>query len=357
LDPTYHILLTGATGFIGQHLAAGLLREGVALTCVAREPAKLSDLGSWQPPPEVIQGDLTHRAILAKLPDDIDVCIHMAASLGSWGARETTILRNNVVATQHLLDWFSKSSGRQFLFVSTPGVQGFGRKAAVETDPCAPRGIYEISKVLAEKRVRRKRLGAGQHWTIVRPDFVYGPGDIRRIKLYRQIGRRQWIRIGSGHALMRPTHVRDVCAAILACVGNPRAYSQTFNIAGPAPVSANQFVDTIARLSGVRLPPVWLPATCFELAATALEWLARSTKRPPLFSKSQVQFFTQDHATDISRIQECIGFRPQISFDDGMRETLQWARDHKLLLPRKAKTFTRKAKKVFSTAGDSRKGR
>lgn len=323
--------MTGASGFIGRHLAAGLLREGVSLSCVVREPAKIADLRLLGRTLEVIPGDLIHRATLEKLSDGIDICIHIAASLGSWGAREAAILQSNVFVTQHLLDWFSQSSGRQFLFVSTPGVQGFGRKAAVETDPYAPRGIYEISKVLAEKRVRCQRLRAGQHWTIVRPDFVYGPGDTRRIRLYRRISRRQWVRIGSGDALMRPTHVRDVCAAILACVGNPRAYSQTFNIGGPARVSVDQFADTIARLSGVELPPVRLPAAWFELAATVLEWLARRRKRPPLFSKSQVAFLTQDHATDITRIQEGIGFTPRISFDDGMRETLQWARDQNLL--------------------------
>lgn len=325
------ILLTGATGFIGGHLSRLLLSKGVSVFCVARSPRKI-DVGQARSLRlHIIEGDLSRDSTLARFPQEVDAVIHLAATLGHWGCDRGRMLKSNVGVTHRLLDWFCRSASRHFVFVSTPGVQGFGHKSAAEGMTYNPRGIYEESKVLAEQRVLNHSFGDRQHWTIARPDFVYGPGDLRRIPLYRRIKKRQWIKVGDGQAMMRPTCVDDVCKALALCAANPKAYSQIFNIAGPEPVSADKYVDTIAQAAGVRPSPLRIPSACFMATASVLEWVARRTGSQPLFTRSQVEFFTRDHATDITRIRECLGFRPQTFLIDGLRETMRWARDQKLL--------------------------
>ncbi len=325
------ILVTGCSGFIGKHLLNELLTKGATVICVARNQANLTYTHPLSDRIEIIDGELQMSATLERLPTAVDAVIHLAAALGHWGADKTAMTQSNVDITGRLLDWFSTTRGRHFILASTPGVQGFGHKAAKESEPYAPRGIYEQSKVLAEKKVRAHRFKAGQHWTIVRPDLVYGPGDTRRVKLYRKIKNRQWIRIGSGTSALRPTYVEDACEALALCALDERAYGQTFNIAGPELVTADEFVDTIAKVLGVQCPPLRLPASVFMAVAEIFEWIARRSAKQPLFTKSQVEFLSEDHATDISKINETLGFVPRTTFIDGMRATLRWALDEKLL--------------------------
>ncbi len=325
------ILVTGCSGFIGKHLLNLLLSTGVSVICVVRDATKLVYSAPLTERLNVIEGDLESNETLEKLPQSVDAVIHLAAVLGQWDADEEKIIRTNVDITERLLDWFSSTDSRQFLFVSTPGVQGFGHKQAKEDEPYNPRGSYERSKVLAEQSVRHHGYGAQQSWTILRPDFVYGPGDTRRVKLYRRINNRQWIKLGDGTSVLRPTYVLDVCRAVELCLLNENAYGEIFNVAGPTLVTTDEFVDTIAEQIGAPLPSLRIPSSIFMTAAGILEWVAKRSGRQPLFSKSQVEFLSQDHGTDISKIKEILGFVPPTSFAAGMRATIAWAKQEKLL--------------------------
>lgn len=326
-----NVLLTGASGFIGKNLCAYLKSKGIKVIFVVRDKAKLRDAGEIVGGSQLIEGDLNEPCTLAKLPENIDVVIHAAARLGEWKADKRLIMQANVQVTENLLGWFSRSQCKQFVFISTPGVQGFGHKLAKETAPYHPRGVYEESKVLAEEKIRNYRFTTGQHWTIIRPDFVYGPGDMRRLKLYKRIMRRQWIRIGSGTSVIRPTYVEDVCRAVYICLKNPKAYSQVFNVGGAELISSEDYIKTIAGILGVKPLPLRIPTALAKIGAEASECLAKMTNTNPIVTKGQIEFLIQDHGTDISKIKEVLGCEPTTSFDAGMRSTLSWAREKNLL--------------------------
>jgi nucleoside-diphosphate-sugar epimerase len=325
------VLVTGCTGFIGGYLLNTLLPNAEKIYCVVRDPSKLDfpDMATHRL--HTVQGDLRDSHTFSRLPESIDVVIHLAASLGQWGIDSSQVMRNNVHLTENFLKWFKQSNGKQFIFISTPGVQGLGYKQAKETAPYRPRGLYEISKVLAEKKVINFNYHSGQCWTILRPDFVYGPGDTRRIKLYRKIKNRQWFKIGDGTSILRPTYVADVAQAILACMGHKAARNDIFNVAGPELVSVDSYTNTIAKLFNVRVLPISIPARILKLAGSLFEIGARITGTQPLMTISQVEFLTQDHGTDISKIRKQIGFSPRVGFEQGMRQTIKWAGNHNLL--------------------------
>ena len=330
-DQPIKVLITGASGFIGSHLLQLLLARGYSVVCVVRDPLQLVTTEIPSARLEVIKGDLNLESTMQQLPPAIDVVIHLAALLGDAEAEGQELTKSNVEMTGRLLQWFSLSEGKQFIFVSTPGVQGLGHRTARESDPYNPAGLYEKTKMLSEVRLQNYPVRPQQYWTIVRPDFVYGPGDTRRIRLYRKIRKRQWIKIGKGDAVVRPTYVLDVCEALLLCINNPMAFSRIFNVAGPELVSVDSFINTIARLLDVRLFPVRLPTAAFRAAAAILEPLARWTGSQSVFTQSQVSFLTRDHGTDISEIKKQLGFCPKTSFEEGMGRTLRWAKEVSLL--------------------------
>ncbi|KIH75863.1 Nucleoside-diphosphate-sugar epimerase [Geoalkalibacter ferrihydriticus] len=325
MTPVRKILVTGAAGFIGQHLVKLLLDEGQSVVAVVRDATRLKNF-SGLPRLEILAGDLEEPETIGRLPENVDGVVHLAALLGDSGRDEAQMIAANVTSTERLLAWFSQSPARGFVLLSTPGVQGLGHREAPESAPCNPHGVYERTKMHAEQVIRSHPFRGDQRWTILRPDFVYGPGDLRRIRLYRQIARRHWVRIGSGTAVVRPTYVSDVCRAIASCLYHPRAANETFNIAGPELLTIDQYVDTIADLLGVKLWPLRLPTPLFHAAAPLLAWSARRSGKTPLFTRSQVDFLTCDHGTCIRHIQAMLGFEPQVAFREGMARTLAWAR-------------------------------
>ena len=330
-DRPRKVLLTGASGFIGSHLLQLLLARGFSVTCVVRDPSKLPASVTSAAQLTVIKGDLHHEDTLLRLPQNADCLIHLAALLGDAEVSEEEILRSNLELTERLSAWFQQTAGRQFLLVSTPGVQGLGHRAAAESAAYNPHGTYERAKMLAEQSLQKADWPSGQNWTILRPDFVYGPGDVRRIRLYRQIQRRRWIKVGRGKAVVRPTYVEDVCVAILTCLDNSAAFGRVFNVAGPKPVTIDHFVELIARLLNVRLLPLRLPTPVFRCAAAGFELCSHWFGKKPLFTRSQVDFLSLDHGTDISLIEEHLGFRPETDLEEGLRRTIQWANEAGLL--------------------------
>ena len=325
------ILVTGGTGFIGGHLLNFLPTKAKEIYCVVRDPSKLASATMPSHRIKIIQGNLTDRSTYSKFPEPIDIVIHLAASLGKWDIEESHIIENNVTVTELLLKWFKKGNGKQFIFISTPGVQGLGYKLAEEAAPYRPRGLYEISKAAAEKKVINYSYHPGQFWTILRPDFVYGPGDRRRIKLYRKIKNRHWLKIGIGKSVLRPTFVEDVAHAICGCLDQKNARDQIFNVAGPELISADDYANTIAKIFNVKIPPLRIPACILEFAGALFESGARIMGTQPFMTRSQVEFLTQDHGTDTSKIRQYLGFSPQVCFEQGMRRTLTWACKNKLL--------------------------
>jgi nucleoside-diphosphate-sugar epimerase len=319
------VLVTGARGFIGQHLVRLLVERGHQVFACARKPkAKEQDCNyggkvSW------VYGDLLAQACYEQLPTEIDVVYHSAARLGGWRVDEREIRAANIHVVEKLLHWFSNSEGRQFIFFSTPGVQGFGHKLAGESDKFNPRAAYERSKVEAERVVSSHNYSDNQHWTILRPDFVYGPGDTRRLPLYRRIKKGFWVIAGTGESLIRPTYVLDVCEAALRCLQNENAYSQVFNIAGPDLVTAKEYAQTIAIACGCPLRAYRLPVGVFKILAVFFECLSLVSGRKPFLTRSQVEFLAEDHGTDIQKIANLIGFKPRVSLAQGMGETISWA--------------------------------
>lgn len=197
-----HILLTGGTGFIGRHLLDFLLSKNIQVTAVVRKREKLFHDHNNEHSLQTLEGDLNKSSTFAELPTHSDVLIHLAAVLGDWNVEGAKITSTNVNMTERLLNWFMTSEGKQFIFISTPGVQGFGYPCAREDAPYNPRGLYERTKVLAELKIRECALKPDKSWTILRPDFVYGPGDARRVKLYKRIEGRLWLRIGRGSSVL-----------------------------------------------------------------------------------------------------------------------------------------------------------
>jgi UDP-glucose 4-epimerase len=318
-------LVTGGTGFLGRHLVNALREDGWEVRVLVRNKSKQKD--NIDPRIDYHEGDLTRPETLIGAAEGIIVLFHLAAQLGEWGVPQSTFEAVNIEGTQHLIDLCRIHKGIRFVFASTPGVQGKGHRQAQEDLPYNPPYLYEKSKCQAEKLVRRAHDIENLQTVIIRPDFVYGPGDHRRIALYRAIQRHRFYVIGNGQSIMHPTYVTDAVQGFLLAATQAEAAGQVYNIAGPQLMTVDEYVCTIAKALGIRPPRLKIPKTMAYLAALGFETLSRIRHRAPFVSRSKIEFLTKDHGCDIGRARKHLGYHPKTDFSEGMKLTLDWAKE------------------------------
>jgi nucleoside-diphosphate-sugar epimerase len=331
LEDSEKILITGGTGFIGRHLLKALCEKECSVEVLVR---KSSNVESLKRLGITLQyGDILDKESLDKVIDKTtSVVYHLAAKLGQWGVQEKEIYRVNVEGTKNLLEVCLEKGISHFIFCSTPGVIGkTGNKAAKEYLPYNPPYIYERTKCEAEKLVIRYYQEKGIPITIIRPDFVYGPYDLRRLKLYRAIKNRRFLIIGDGRAYLHPTYIDDVIQGFEIVMNNPKAIGEIYNIAGPRPITVNEYIETICEVLKVPIPKIKVPKILARITAFMCECISNVIGQEPFISQSKINFLTISHGSDISKAKTQLGYSPQFEFKDGIARTIDWYYQHNLL--------------------------
>ena len=326
---TMKIALTGATGFIGSNYLFAASNDGNEYLCLLRPTSNCDSL----PSASNIQMQRTNFALeeLESAFHGVDVVVHIAGQLGGTGIDQATLERGNRDLTQKVAQACLNSGVTQCVFVSTPGVQGFGHRLCLETEAYAPRDLYEVSKVHAEQILIETLQGSGCSYTIIRPDFVYGPGDTRRIKLYRNIRDRRFVLTTSGKSYLHPTHVADVVQGIQLSVGNQKAYNEIFNVSAEHDITVQEYLRTIADYFGVKLIHINIGKPLSICMAGGIEMISKAIGKEPFVSKSKIEFLSIDHSTSIQKAQKLIGYQPKYDFRAGFMDTMQWCEARNLL--------------------------
>ncbi len=323
------VLVTGGTGFIGRHLVKALLAKGSAVRILSRKRGDVrlfKDTGL-----EWVCGDLTVKESLQEIARDVDVVFHLAAQMGTWGLDSKHFANVNVQGTQNILEECVDKGVKQFILASTPGVQGKGDPHANETLPFKPPYDYERTKCEAEKLVIKSSRYSDLQVTIIRPDFVYGPGDLRRLSLYRAIKQKKFYIVGSGKSILHPTYVEDLIQGFGLVMNNQVAFGEIYNIAGPHQITVEDYVRVISKALDVPVPLVKIPKPLALAMAMAFEIISKVSGNEPYISRSRIEFLTQSHGLDIDKARTQLGYAPKYDFEEGIRFAISWYRNRGLI--------------------------
>ena len=324
-------LVTGATGFIGAHLIYKLVKSGYQCRCLVRRESNLDNLKPISNHLKYFEGDITQKETLAGICQGVDIVIHLASQLGEWGIKESKYFEVNLNGTENILDECRGENIRQFIYCSTPGVLGFGKRLAKEEEEHNPRASYEKTKSLAEKTVTTFCETNNINYTILRPDFVYGIGDKRRIRLYQNIKERKFVLINSGKSFIHPTYIDDVIDGFLLAINNKNSYNDIFNIAGPRDVTVEEFINTICKNVNSKVLKIVIPYELSKNFAKIIEAAFQLLKREPPLTKSMIDFLTFDHSSSIEKANQKLGFKPQYDLSAGIEKTISWLVSNKLI--------------------------
>jgi polyketide synthase len=312
------VLVTGASGFIGGHLAHRLVRDGHRVRCLVRatsDTSLLEELGV-----ELVVGDLTDPASVAGIADDCDVVFHCGALVSDW-ATTHEIAAINVAGTRNLLA--ATASAPRFVHVST-------------TDVHRAHNWYARTKRAAEAEVRRAR---GRDAVILRPATVYGPRSTEVIgEIAAAIGAGKMILVDRGRAIAGLCYVDNLVDAAVLAMSN----AGEFDITDGLDVTWRQLVDDLA--AGLGAPRVrWsLPHGVANAIGFSLEHGYRALHRTtgltmrPLLSRQAVYVMGRDQAFDNSRAREVLGWEPRVGYAAGLQATLNWLSAAPSAAPRRA---------------------
>jgi dihydroflavonol-4-reductase len=321
------VLVTGATGFTGGHLARGLADRGRTVRAFVRDRSRAEDLESKGV--ELATGDLRDRRAVADAVSDVDVVYHIAATYRAANITRETYRAINATAVGDLVEAAARAGVKRVVHCSTVGVHGdIAHPPANEDAPLAPGDIYQETKLEGEQLARAAGERLGVAVTIARPTGIYGPGDRRLLKLFRGVARRRWITLGSGEIYYHLTYIDDLVEGFRLCGEHPAAANRTYILAGGEVTTLNELVKSVAEIAGVRPPRLHLPVWPFWIAGAACEAICMPLGiDPPLFRR-RVDFFTKSRAFDITRARHEIGYAPAVGLRDGITRTLDWYRHH-----------------------------
>src|SRR5262249_11961275 len=223
-------LITGATGFIGGHIAEACINRGwqvVAITRPTSDTALLDKIGAT-----IVKGELNDANFVRRAMEDVDVVVHCAGKVGNWGPLQD-YRPLNVEALRGLLEACKGHALSRFVHMSSLAV--YAAKNHYGTDeteplPCSHRDSYSQTKVEAEAGALKYYRDYGVPVVILRPGFVYGPRE--KAVLPRMIeGLRQGtIRYpGGGRGALNTIFIRNLVDAVFLAIDQTQAVGQIYN--------------------------------------------------------------------------------------------------------------------------------
>ena len=317
------VLVTGASGFTGGHLARAMVRRGYDVRALVRDEERSRSLR--ESGVTLLRGDLADDASLERATRDVDVIYHIAALYREAGLPEETYRRVNAGSVKTLIHAAAGNGVRRVVHCSTVGVHGdVEHPPANEDAPLRPGDVYQETKLEGERIARQASTDTGVEVVIARPTGIYGPGDRRLLKLFRGVARRRFLILGSGQIYYHLTYIDDLVEGFRLCGEVPAAAGRTYILAGGEVTTLNELVARIAAAAGVK-PIGWhLPVWPFWVAGALCEAICGPLRIEPPLYRRRVDFFTKSRAFDISRARGELGYAPQTGLTEGIRLTLQW---------------------------------
>lgn len=312
------ISVTGATGFVGWHVAEHFLREGWHVRAVVRR-------GNRKPVPpgvRVVESDLT-PGDLADACAGSDVIVHAAGVVRA--PNDAVFTAVNVAGTGAAVAAASRLDARLVLISSqAAGGQGTPERRRREEDPAEPVNAYGRSKLASEAMVR---AASGVRWTILRPSAVYGPRDRGFLPLFRLA------RLGLFPVPTRPEmsftflFAHDLARAVQLAAERDQAIGETLFIGHGHPRSSHELMHAIAASLGRPCRPFQVPdAVTSTLAAVgAAAWRLGI---PPIIDPGRlVELRAEGFVCSVDRAREVLGFHAGTGLDEGIHRTAAWYRE------------------------------
>ena len=325
-------LVTGGTGFTGNHLAKKLSSLGHNVRILARNTSIVDNIDL--PAVELFRGDLTQRDKVFAAVEGMDKVFHIAAAYRQANLTGKDFWDTNYQGTRNIIDACVEHGTKRLIHCSTIGiVSSVKNPPADETTEVSPGDTYQDSKCAAEFDVINLSKEKGLAATVIRPCAIYGPGDWRLLKIFKMIAKKRFLFFGNGKAYYHMVYIDDLVDAFLLASEKPEAVGEVFIIGGEKYITLNELAEYIAAEFNVPVPKLHLPYLPFEAAAVVLEAAYKflKIKKAPFIYKRRIAFFKKSRAFSIEKAKRLLGYEPKVDLKTGIHLTAKWYIDKGLI--------------------------
>jgi len=320
-------LITGASGFIGSHLAERLIEKGFDVYCLRR---RISDM-RWLEGLNVsyVYGDCCDRDSLNNCVRDYDYIFHLAGTI--MANNEEDYYRVNETGTKNLIEAVHRHSPNVRRFVYLSSLSAFGPASDIdhlpsEEDPPHPVSHYGRSKLKGEEAVMR--YSSDIPVCILRPSVVYGPRDRQFCLFFRFIQKGFVPYWGRGHTSF--VYIKDMIDAIALSIESERAVGKIYFISDGMVYSNDRIIDEIASAIGRNVKKLRLPRLLLPVIGIFGDGIGKITGKTTMINRDKIrEIMYNDWVCDIKKAREEIGYNPKVGIREGMKWTADWYRIHR----------------------------
>lgn len=311
-----HILVTGATGFIGQALCKKLLEKGFPVRGTGRSIERIKKLPSRVEP---VKMDLIDQNTdWSQALDGIDVVFHLAARVHVMDDKEANPLKAfrevNVASTKKMAEDAAAAGVKRMVFVSSIKVNGEGKSMEyTEYDIENPLDPYGVSKWEAEQELGKIADKTGMEMVIIRTPLVYGPGVkgnfLQLLKIASLGIPLPLANIDNQRSFI---YVGNLVNSLVSCACNPEAASKTFLICDGKNISTPELMKMIAQTFK-------RPLRIFPLPFFLIRWVGKLLGKSPAIDRLWGSL-----TIDSSKLQRDLDWKPVYTMEEGIQETVKW---------------------------------
>lgn len=355
------VLLTGASGFIGSHLAELFSSERIPLKCMVRPSSDISFLRQLNV--EILEGDITDLASIQKALIDVDFVIHTAGKSSDWG-RYQDFYRANVLGTLNMLR-ACKISKIENIIV-TGSISSYGEEDCKESkneaypydshypyflDQIFPSAMnyYRDTKAILTQKTSEFASDNKMNITIIEPVWVYGEREFNTgfFEYMKAVQAGMCYAPGDKHNNFHVVYARDLAQAYLLAFERKLTGINRIIIGNPEAHKMYEIYSMFCKSANLK-PPKLIPKCLIypigfwmELIATVL-----SRKTPPPLTRSRVNMMYDNIEYSVAKAKEMLGFEAKTSLQDGIERTVEWYKQKGLLNNNDKETRDEKAKIV-----------
>jgi dihydroflavonol-4-reductase len=318
-------LVTGATGFIGSHLADFLLSKGFDVRCIIRKTSNLRWLKGK--PVETVVAALNDKESIVKALEDVDYVFHVAGL--TFARNEDEFMKGNSEGTKNLIEAVVENDQniKRFLFVSSQTVAGPAKsinRPVTEDMPYNPLTAYGRSKKAAEEEVLK--LKDKIPITVVRAPAVYGPRDTAIYSVFKTVKMGLGTMVGMKPKYLSLIHSSDLVRGIVDAALSENTIGEIYFVSSEEFYTWNELIPLIGRTLGMKFVlKIKLPHFLVLTVAGISEFLGKLSSKPPVFNYEKGIDFIQDFwICSVEKAKRDFGYSQEMSIEDGIRNTIEW---------------------------------
>ncbi|SFS32956.1 NAD-dependent epimerase/dehydratase family protein [Marininema halotolerans] len=312
------VFVTGASGFVGKRLIRRLVEEGHHVLALSRNDQVAEGLKKIGVTP--VRGTLEDIASWSENLSGVDVLVHLAAYIGTWGKWEQ-FYQVNTEAPRRLIEVAEKHHVRRMVHISSDSVLQAG-KSLVDVNeetpyPEVPSSSYGKSKLLSEKAVleapgKIERI-------ILRPTFIWAEDSEQMMDIVQRSKKGQFPWMDQGKAMIEHVYVDNVVEAIMQSLEHGRS-GEIYYITNNEPMSAREFFEGVFEAAQVPGPKMSLPSGLMRSVSGLMEnvWGGFKLKGSPPITRFEVEFLSLPRRYPIDKAMKELQYQPKTTFKEGV---------------------------------------